>query len=508
MKPPMRAVTYIEEALKPGGTPKRYLIWVSIILIVQLLASILPSARFTDPWNLSHNLLLAGIALAVIPLFLQNNRHRILAAYCLYIVGLVVSTITISTGLTSLSGIIYMLTWAMTLFIAERREYFSFDLVALFMVLMLISTVILLMFEPSLYVTENVIILGSGAVLTGINIYLVYIDLGEEKNFYQESRRKVSNLHLFTGRLANVLSAEKPVNELLWEVTRECVPYLELEECVIYLYNTEKQVLQQVAAYGGKSTEENSIIDPIEIPPGRGVVGKCFETGEVQLIAEIRPEMDYIVDDAVRSSELAVPIFSKGRVIGVFDSEHSKKGFFDSRHIEAFGIAAAFCGIKITEFAAIESIREAEQMKRESERMKELDDVKNRFITNISHDLKTPLSLIKAPAIQIAKLSSDKQILNNADYILKNTEHLLRVVNQLLQLNRVDLGLNELYLEEIELRKLSSKIETQYKGLAEKDNIHFVCHTDCLHFRSDSFRLEQIIHNLVHNAFRYTGNLG
>src|SRR5690606_28419479 len=45
-------------------------------------------------------------------------------------------------------------------------------------------------------------------------------------------------------------------------------------------------------------------------------------------------------------------------------------------------------------------------------------------------------------------------------------------------------------------------------GLAEKDNIHFVCHTDSLHFRSDSFRLEQIIHNLVHNAFRYTGKNG
>jgi len=504
----MKAVTYIEEAIKPGGTPKRYLVWVSVVLGVQILASVIPSPWFLQDFNGAH-IILGIVSLLVIGVnFVKTDRQRILAAYFLYIVGLVVSTITISAGITSLSGIIYMLTWAMTLFIAERREYISFDLVTLFMVLMLLSTVVLLLFEPTMNVSENFFILGSGAILTGINIYLVYADFGLEKNFYRESRKRVSNLQLLTSKLADILSRREPLEKLLWQVSRECVPYLELEECVIYLYDEEKNVLKQVAAYGNKSTTDNHIVAPIVIEPGKGVVGSCFASGEEKLIMEVTPNTDYIVDDAERSSELAVPIWSKGQVVGVIDSEHTRKGFFSEKHVEAFNIVAAFCGIKITELYADESIQQAEEAKLETERIKELDELKNKFITNISHDLKTPLSLIKAPAMQIARLTGEKRVKDNADYIIKNTEHLLRVVNQLLQLNRVDQGLNELYIERVELLKLSEKLEKQYKGLAEKDNISFTVESCDLSLETDHFRLEQIIHNLVHNAFRYTGKNG
>lgn len=504
----MKFVTYVHDALSPGGTPKRYLIWVSIILIVQALASIVPSRLFLQSFNYSHVLLGTTILLGLGANVIHNDKHKILAAYFLYIVGLGLSTVTISTGITSLSGIIFMLTWAMTLFIAERREYISFNLVALFMVLMLISTVVLLLFEPTLHVVENVYILGTGALLTGINIYLVYSDFGLAKNYYQETRISFNNLHQLSSKLSEILSAVDEMENLLWKVSKECVPYLGLDECVFYLYDKEKNRLVQVAAYGRKSTDSNQIINPLAIEPGKGIVGKCFVTGEPQLIDEIKDDTDYIVDDVRRCSELAVPIFSNGEVIGVMDSEHFKNGFFRELHLEAFTIIAAFCGIKITEYRAYESIREAELVKEEAVRIKELDDLKNKFITNISHDLKTPLSLIKAPAMQINKISKDKQVLNHANYILKNTEHLLRVVNQLLQLNRVDKGLNELYTEEIAVDHLVAKIATQYRGLAEKDAIVFTASSDAITMYTDAFRLEQIIHNLVHNAFRYTGKNG
>jgi signal transduction histidine kinase/DNA-binding response OmpR family regulator len=227
------------------------------------------------------------------------------------------------------------------------------------------------------------------------------------------------------------------------------------------------------------------------------------------LVKEAKNHPDYIIDDSARNSELAVPIVSSGKVIGVIDSEHSFKGFFKERHRQAFHIIASFCGIKITEYYAKESIKKAQRAQEEMDRYKELDELKSRFITNISHDLKTPLSLIKAPAKQISQITTDKKVKVLSTYILNNADHLLRVVHQLLQLNRVDKGLNELYLETVNLKGISDKIRSQYEERSLTKNIQFNVDVDTsIEMSTDAFRLEQIIHNLLSNAFRYTPEEG
>ena len=470
----MNLISYIKQALSPGGTESRYLIWVIIVLIAQVLASTYPSGELmTSEWNASKILTIATCSIALATLLVKKNDHKIWAAYGLYIIGLFVCTYTIVSGITELTGIVFMLTWAMTLFIAERREYISFGAVTVFMIVMLISTVVVLSEYPVQSADANWLVLYVGAIITAIDIYLVYTDFGFGKNFYKESRESFANLDHLSDELSRILSEQGNLEDLLWKVAERCVPFLKIEECVIYLYDEDIKALKQVAAYGGKS-DSHEIIDPITIQPGEGIVGKTFSTGEYTCVDELSLNADYIVDDAERSSELSVPILSNGVPVGVIDSEHSVNGFFKARHFQAFKIMAAFCGIKIAELQAQEDLVDAEKMRQEATRYMELDQLKNRFITNISHDLKTPLSLIKAPAMQIARSSTDDSIKNSANYIMKNTEHLLRVVNQLLQLNRVDQGLNELYIEKVDLRNLVTKIDTQYKGLAEKDNVVFL----------------------------------
>lgn len=505
----MNFINYIKDALKPGGTPKRYLVWVSIVLLAQTYASVYPLSFDSELFpNFSHFVVIIITTLVVGLNFLKTDQQRINAAYFLYIIGLMVCTLTISLGIASLSGIIFMLTWAMTLFVAERREYISFNLVTVFMVLMLITTVVLLLFNPTFEIENNYLILMIGAIITSINIYLVYIDFDTEKNFYKEYREVYSNMEKLSFKMSEILSSEGELEVLLSHVAQKCIPYLGLEDCVIYLYNEEKEHLVQVAAYGEKNTEDNQILNPIILKPSQGIVGKCFSTGEPVLIEETSKYEGYIVDDIYRNSELAVPIISNGNVVGVIDSEHSLKGFFKERHVQSFKIIASFCGIKITEQKSRVSIELARVAQEEIDRYKELDEMKQRFIANISHDLKTPLSLIKGPAIQINQLSKDTKINTLSNFIVKNTDHLLRVVNQLLQLNRVDEGLNQLYLEEIETIQLMNKIKEQYEELALEKQIMFHSHFDAFVVVSDAFRVEQIIHNLLHNAFRYTPSGG
>ena len=64
----------------------------------------------------------------------------------------------------------------------------------------------------------------------------------------------------------------------------------------------------------------------------RGHCGSSYATGVAEIVADTSTDKDYVVDDARRASEMVVPILCDGEVIGVIDSEHSLKGFFQPHH--------------------------------------------------------------------------------------------------------------------------------------------------------------------------------
>ncbi|MCY0567577.1 GAF domain-containing protein, partial [Klebsiella pneumoniae] len=86
---------------------------------------------------------------------------------------------------------------------------------------------------------------------------------------------------------------------------------------------------------GPKSPHGHEIQNPIEIEIGKGIVGEVAASGKPILVTDTRNDPRYIVDDASRLSELAVPIIHDGEVIGVIDTEHSKKGFYKDAHLKA-----------------------------------------------------------------------------------------------------------------------------------------------------------------------------
>ncbi len=130
------------------------------------------------------------------------------------------------------------------------------------------------------------------------------------------------------------------LDEVLWDVVENCIAQLQLEDCVIYMVDEERNILVQKATYGNKQKAYREILDPIEIPIGKGIVGKVAADGEPVCLDDISQYPDYIVDDIPRASELTVPILDKKKVIGVLDTEHSQKGFFTSQHLFIFKLIA------------------------------------------------------------------------------------------------------------------------------------------------------------------------
>jgi len=503
----MSLIKYTIEALKPGGTPRRYLIWVSINLVFQALFSLgtVLLLENQSATGLHYVLFFSSIAVGVIGVAFRNEKWQIGIAYFMSIVGIITCCISVMYNLTTYASIVFLLNWWVCILIAERREYLSFSSMISSLSLIGITAVLSIYHTQTVPLGHKLIVVLGGSFATLINIYLLIIEFEKDKNYFKESRKGIKDLDVLSRRMVDILSAQEKLELVLWNICKECIPLLGLEDCVIYLYNEERNVLVQVAAYGEKMDEEQlTISEPIEIHPGEGIVGNCFLQSKTIMVEELEYCDYYIVDGVRRNSELAVPIISNNRVIGVIDSEHSTKGFFRDRHHQAFQTIAHFCGIKITDYSARESLKQMDEARMETEKYKELDELKNRFITNISHDLKTPLSLIKGPALQIRQHSDDPYIKKLSGYMLKNIDHLLRVVNQLLQLNRLDQGLNQLYLEEVEISALLQKIDDQYGGLSKEKGIDLIIETENIRLRTDAFRLEQILHNLIQNAFRYT----
>ncbi len=146
---------------------------------------------------------------------------------------------------------------------------------------------------------------------------------------------------------ATSLFDKNKLEEVLWDIVENCISQLKLEDCVIYVVDPSRNVLVQKAAFGNKNNGEKKVISTIEIVPGEGVVGKAAQLGEVVCVPDLSQYPQYIVDDASRLSELAVPVFIDDEVVGVLDAEHSQKNFFTATHIFLFQLIAKLTGKKL-----------------------------------------------------------------------------------------------------------------------------------------------------------------
>ncbi len=136
----------------------------------------------------------------------------------------------------------------------------------------------------------------------------------------------LSLLKSFAGDIADIDNIES----LLWTVAEKTISKLGWVDCVIYLKDDQRNILVQMAAFGPKSIDYKTIFEPIEIPIGKGVVGRVASTGESMRIGNTQEFNGYIEDDAPRLSELAVPIKFGNDIMGVIDSEHPEPNFYQA----------------------------------------------------------------------------------------------------------------------------------------------------------------------------------
>jgi len=150
--------------------------------------------------------------------------------------------------------------------------------------------------------------------------------------------------------------------------------------------------------------------------------------------------------------------------------------------------------------------RRADALKKEEE----VNQMKLRFITNISHDLRTPLTLIMSPLDAMIKEGGDERCMKRLALMRRNVDQLLDMVNQLLDFRKSEMSGLTLKASDGELVSFLESVCGSFAGLSAGNGIQlkFFSEIPRLNMRFDEQKIYKVMMNLVGNAFKFTPSGG
>ncbi len=142
----------------------------------------------------------------------------------------------------------------------------------------------------------------------------------------------------------------------------------------------------------------------------------------------------------------------------------------------------------------------------ETQKLKEVDRMKSNFFANISHEFRTPLTLIKGPIeglLSEEKSSEKREVFN---MVLKNSGRLLNLINELLDLSKLEAGKMKLCVSENDIVSFTKGLVMSFVSFAERKEIQISVESSSkkIMVYFDKEKLQKIISNLIYNALKFT----
>ena len=310
------------------------------------------------------------------------------------------------------------------------------------------------------------------------------------------------------------LMEQNTVDEIVWDVAKNAIAKLDFLDCVIYLIDDKKQLVQR-AAHGPKSPEYIDILNPIIIKLGEGIVGNVAASGEPELIEDTSIDPRYIVDDASRLSEIAVPIKIGDKILGVIDSEHHEKNFYSIFHLDILMTIASMVATKLEQARAqeelenykknLESIIEEKTQKltQTLERLERSNKTYEQFNTILSYDLLEPLRMISGH-VQLLNKRHKKDLPEAAqeyiNYAVTGAKKIDTLIKDLLSYSKI--GRTNTPFVEVDIQQILEHIE---KNLATEihDSDAYILYQDLPTIKARNTLVFLLFQNLVENAIKF-----
>ncbi|MGB3535349.1 MAG: response regulator [Microcoleaceae cyanobacterium] len=317
-------------------------------------------------------------------------------------------------------------------------------------------------------------------------------------------------------------------------ITQQLGQALQVDGCALSLWTKEDEFVQCVGLYEAEKQTNlippNPLIEsmikddpeieiaetspvPASLPqsavPIRGnpVLKQLLDTQQPVVIHDLSGPAEFNqIDLPLRSPSSALmvmPLILDGEIIGSISlrQSHTTRHWLEAE-INLVQLVAAQAAL------AVQQARLYQKTRQQAERLLEVDRLKTEFFQNVSHEFRTPLTLMIGPLESSVNQLHDLPY-NQAKIALRNSRRLLRLVNQLLDLQRFDAGRMQPSFRPCDLVLFCQQTVEAFQPYCEKKGIHLETYfQDCPPIHLDLERFDKVLYNLLSNAMKFTPTEG
>ncbi|MTJ47514.1 response regulator [Dolichospermum sp. UHCC 0259] len=353
-----------------------------------------------------------------------------------------------------------------------------------------------------------------------IQLVLVVADqaaLALSQAYAYEKVRALAKREALINTITSAIRSSLNPEDIFAAITQQLGQALQVDGCVLSLWTQDDEFVHCVGLYDSSNpgnSLENYYSLHHQLPESsvkiqdNPVLQEILRTEEPVVIHDIG---DYAAD--VRGFELSlkmpvrslmvVPLLADGKCIGSITMRESGQARrWLSSEVELAKSVASQAAIAVQQSRLYQKTRE------QAERLLELDKQKTEFFQNISHEFRTPITLIQGPldsAVSAGEgLSHDQSVI-----ALRNSRRLLRLVNQLLDLQRLDAGRMQPSFRPCDLVEFVTQIVDSFRPYCEKKELQV--NTDlanCPTVYLDIEKFDKVLYNLLSNAMKFTPEKG
>ena len=259
-----------------------------------------------------------------------------------------------------------------------------------------------------------------------------------------------------------------------------------------------------IGAHGRVAPEKIAMNEPVG--PATWPLRDVFESGTAKIIADVEERFGSLPGgpwpESCRTAfVLPIPVSGYTKPSGFLVAGLSPRRIADLEYRSFFELVVGHIGTAITNARAFQ-----EERKR-AEALAEIDRAKTTFFSNVSHEFRTPLTLMLGPLEEtLADTTLSSSVHDRLEVAHRNSVRLLKLVNTLLDFSRIEAGRIEAVYEAVDLQALTNELASVFRSAIEKAGLKLVVEGAPLgrDVYVDREMWEKIVFNLLSNAFKFT----
>ncbi|QLE47256.1 response regulator [Nostoc sp. C057] len=340
-----------------------------------------------------------------------------------------------------------------------------------------------------------------------------------------EQVRALAKRESLINTITSAIRSSLDPQDIFAAITQQLGQALQVDGCVLSLWTEEDEFVECVALYDSfqhleslrrhsspqaSPTQDNNHLSAQRLPYSQSsiqenpILQQMLQTHEPVVIGNVSHSPSDIQGFNLplkmpARSLMFVPLLADGKCIGSITLHEGKKvRQWLPSDIDLAKAVAAQAAIAVQQSHLYQKTRQ------QAERLLELDKQKTEFFQNISHEFRTPITLIQGP-LESAVAAGEGLSYSQSAIALRNSRRLLRLVNQLLDLQRLDAGRMQPSFHPCDLVEFVSQIVESFRPYCEKKRLHLATQLDeCSPVYLDMEKFDKVVYNLLSNAMKFT----